>query len=214
MTNRYPVGSFILTRSRSRFGRAIRVLQSVIGDDSRYSHAAMVVNGGYVVEALSGGVVLSPLVKYVGRGGNVVVCDAPIRTAIVDAVAAGTIHPWEATDHEDTLRATVAAAARDLLGRRYGWADYLAIGLLHLMTVTDGQPRLFLGWLRSIVARRVADSGRLICSQTVDESYRAAGIHLFTGEYPERSSGDVTPGDLDRYRIAHLEGRPELALAS
>jgi hypothetical protein len=46
-------------------------------------------------------------------------------------------------------------------------------------------------WIR----HRVATSGRLICSQAVDELYRRVGVHLFDDGRP---SGDVTPGDLDR----------------
>jgi cell wall-associated NlpC family hydrolase len=43
------------------------------------------------------------------------------------------------------------------------------------------------------LTRYVADKGRLICSQLVDEAYRLGGIHLFNDGRP---SQDVTPGDL------------------
>jgi hypothetical protein len=196
---RYPVGAFLLTRSPSRVSRLITAALGLTGDGTRYSHAALVVDGGYVVEALPGGARLTPLIRYVGRGGNVAVCDAPVQTAIVDAVVAGQINPWEATDHEDTIRARVAAAGRALVGTPYSFLDYLSVALLHLGI----RP----AWLlRAVETRR-----HMICSQLVDTAYEAAGLHLFAdGRFP----GDVTPGDLDRYRIGHLEGRPELAVAA
>jgi hypothetical protein len=196
---RYPVGSFLLTRSTSRVSRLITAAEGLTGDGTRYSHAALVVDGGHVVEALPGGARLTPLIRYVGRGGNVVVCDAPIRVAVVDAVASGQIHPWEATDHEDTVRARVAAAGRALAGTPYSFLDYLSLFLLH----AGIRP----AWL----VRFVDNRRHMICSQLVDTAYEAAGLHLFTdGRFP----GDVTPGDLDRYRVGHLDGHPELADAA
>jgi hypothetical protein len=199
MTNRYPVGSFLLTRSTSRTSRLITAAQGLTGDGTRYSHAALVVDGGHVVEAMPGGARLSPLIKYVGRGGNVAVCDSPVRIAVVDAVATGQINPWEATDHEDTIRAQVAAAGRALVGTPYSFLDYLSVALLHF------------GIRPAWLLRYVQSSRHMICSQLVDTAYEAAGLHLFdNGRFP----GDVTPGDLDRYRTGHLEGRPELATAA
>jgi hypothetical protein len=196
---RYPVGSFLLTRSPSRVSRLITAAEGLTGDGTRYSHAALVVDGGHVVEALPDGARLTPLIRYVGRGGNVVVCDAPVRVAVVDAVASGQINPWEATDHEDTIRARVAAAGRALVGTPYSFLDYLSLFLLHLGV----RP----AWL----LRAVDNRRHMICSQLVDTAYEAAGLHLFAdGRFP----GDVTPGDLDRYRIGHLDGQPELATAA
>src|SRR4051794_28204282 len=205
---RYPVGSFLLTRSPSRVSRLITAAEGLTGDGTRYSHAALVPRlppaplrraRGPVVEPLPAGARLTPLIRYVGRGGNVVVCDAPVRVAVVDAVASGQIHPWEATDHEDTIRARVAAAGRALVGTPYSFLDYLSLFLLHLGV----RP----AWL----LRAVDNRRHMICSQLVDTAYEAAGLHLFAdGRFP----GDVTPGDLDRYRIGHLDGQPELATAA
>jgi hypothetical protein len=199
MTNRYPVGSFLLTRSTSRTSRLITAAQGLTGDGTRYSHAALVVDGGHVVEAMPGGARLSPLIKYIGRGGNVAVCDTPVRIAVVDAVATGQINPWEATDHEDTIRAQVAAAGRALVGTPYSFLDYISLALLHFGV----RP----AWL----LRYVKSSRHMICSQLVDTAFEAAGISLFADG---RFAGDVTPGDLDRYRVANLEGRPEVVLAA
>lgn len=197
-SNRYPVGSFLLTRSRTRVGRMIAAGQALVGDGTRYTHAALVVSDTEVVEALFGGAQLSPLAKYAGRL-DVTVCDSPIRVDVVDAVASGDVNPWHALAYEDTLRAEVAAAARSLVGTPYSFLDYASLALLHW----NARP----AWLLRFVASR----RHMICSQLVDTAYASTGLELFgDGRY----AGDVTPGDLDRYRIGHLEGRPELAVAA
>jgi cell wall-associated NlpC family hydrolase len=200
MTNPYPVGAFLLTRSTDTVGRAIAAGQALIGDGTRYTHAALVIDGQQVVEAAPDGARIVPLAKYAGRL-DVTVSDAPIRDAVTAATATGLIRPSRqaAQWHERRLRDRVDAAARALVGTPYSYLDYLSIALLHLGI----RP----AWLLRFVANR----RHLICSQLVDEAYRAAGVHLFTDD---RFSGDVTPGDLDRYRIGHLEGRPELATAA
>lgn len=196
---RYPVGAFLLTRSPSRTSRLITAALGLTGDGTRYSHAALVVDGGYVVEALPGGAKLTPLIRYVGRGGNVAVCDAPIRVDVVDAVAHREVSAADAGEYEDTLRAQVAAAGRALVGTPYSFLDYLSLALL----AWGIRPE----WLRRFVETR----RHMICSQLVDEAYRAAGLHLFADDRP---SGDVTPGDLDRYRVGMLDGSPALAVAA
>lgn len=200
MTNRYPVGSFLLTRSSTRTSRLITAAQGLVGDGSRYSHAALVLDHDTVVEATPHGARLVPLTKYANRL-DVTVSDAPIADAVEQAVTAGTIRnsrparQW----HERRLRDRVDAAGRALAGTPYSFLDYLSIALLHY------------GIRPAWLLRHVETSRHMICSQLVDTAYAAAGVHLFTDD---RFPGDVTPGDLDRYRQAHLEGRPELAIAS
>jgi uncharacterized protein YycO len=81
----------------------------------------------------------------------------------------------------DEQRDKIADAARSLVGRGYNWWDYFALILLRW------------GIRPKWVTKLVADKGRLICSQLVDEAYRKAGVHLFNdGRY----SQDVTPGAL------------------
>ncbi|MET9480966.1 hypothetical protein [Streptomyces sp. NPDC006638] len=76
--------------------------------------------------------------------------------------------------------------ARALVGTPYSYVDYLSLGLAHF--------RVRPSW----VTDYVADSGHMICSQLVDETYLRAGVHLFDdGRLP----GDVTPGDL--YTLLH-----------
>ncbi|MFZ5852295.1 MAG: hypothetical protein ACOYY2_13005 [Actinomycetota bacterium] len=78
-------------------------------------------------------------------------------------------------------RQAICSAALSFVGRGYSFANYVSLALLGL--------GLKPAWLR----RHVADSGRMICSQLVDEAYRLAGVHLFDDG---RAPGDVTPGDL------------------
>lgn len=65
----------------------------------------------------------------------------------------------------------------------YSFADYAALFVRRV------------GLCRGVLRKYVRTSGRMICSQLCDESYRRAGIHLFDdGRLPQ----DVTPGDLAR----------------
>lgn len=77
----------------------------------------------------------------------------------------------------------IALKAVSFEGTPYSFLDYLALASVRL--------RLFP--LSYLLRRRVRSTGHMICSQLVDESYRRAGVHLFTdGRLPQ----DVTPGDL------------------
>jgi len=87
---------------------------------------------------------------------------------------------WDLTDEQ---RAAIVREARPLVGTPYSWLDYLSLALLHFGI----RPK----WLR----RCVADTGHLICSQTIDLVYLRAGLHMFSDG---RLSMDVTPGDLVR----------------
>lgn len=78
-------------------------------------------------------------------------------------------------------RFAIVNAAAEMIGTPYSWLDYVAIAAerLHL---PSKRLRAFVG-----------TSGRLICSQLVDEAYRRAGVALFADG---RNPGSVTPGDL------------------
>jgi cell wall-associated NlpC family hydrolase len=78
-------------------------------------------------------------------------------------------------------RRDIVSAALSLKGTPYSFLDYLAIGEARILRTKH-------------LEHFVADSGHMICSQLVDESYRRAGIDLFPG----RLTGDVAPGDLAR----------------
>jgi cell wall-associated NlpC family hydrolase len=112
------------------------------------------------------------LIESMPRGARI----APLSTWPADRVAYGWMVPLT-----DDQRARVVAEARALEGTPYGFLDYVALGLARF----GARPR----WLR----RRVTSSGRMICSQLVDEAYRRAGVTLFPDG---RLAQDVTPGDL------------------
>jgi hypothetical protein len=89
-----------------------------------------------------------------------------------------TYSDWPLTDQQ---RDRIVDAALSLVGTPYSVLDYLSLTLVRL--------HLRPGW----VARYVANTGHMICSQLTDECYARAGVHLFAdGRIP----GDVTPGDL------------------
>lgn len=83
-------------------------------------------------------------------------------------------------------RFTIRGNAKGLVGTPYNWLDILAIGL--------AQRKLgrIVG-LKSWIARRLSNDGKLICSQLVDYCYQKAGIQLFKDGRP---CGMVSPGDL------------------
>lgn len=183
-------GSFGLSIIGGKVGGWVRTGMAMTGDASRWTHAFVVVDNHWVVEAMPGGAVMVPLGDRL-TDYDVVFCDEPIR-AQLERLAVFDPSPEGLVAAEATLRRTVCAQALALVGTPYSYADYPLLGLLALGI----KPR----WVRD----RVADSGHMICSQLVDEVYRRAGIHLFRDG---RSSMDVTPGDLDLYRVRALEAR-------
>lgn len=79
-------------------------------------------------------------------------------------------------------RTRIAQLGRELVGTPYSFLDYYALGAQQ-WRLPGGQ------WARD----RVADSGRMICSQLCDDRLTQVGYHLFDdGRLPH----DVTPGDL------------------
>lgn len=90
---------------------------------------------------------------------------------------------WARLSLSDAQRAVLSPATIALVGTPYSILDYVSIALLHL------------GLPRAIVARRVTDSGHMICSQLVDHVLCRVGVQLFAdGRLPQ----DVTPGALFR----------------
>lgn len=193
-----PPGSFGLAVIRGNAGPLIAVGEALLGSGSRYEHAFVVLDNGEVLEAEPGGAVISPLQRYVDRsgvGGDVVFCDAPVRKWMADAEARGYfLSDWGPT--EAALRQRIVTSARKLgptkdhPGIGYSFLDYLSLALAH-WHIRPG-----------FVKRYIASNRHAICSQLVDLVMQRAGIQLYNdGRLP----GDVTPGDLDRYRIDALE---------
>lgn len=88
---------------------------------------------------------------------------------------------FSSMDLTDLQRTHIVRHARTCLGVRYGFSDYLALALAHI------------GITPKRLKNYIANNGRMICSQLVDDVYARAGVHLFDdGRLPQ----DVTPGDL------------------
>jgi len=97
---------------------------------------------------------------------------------------------WPLTNQQ---RDQIVETALSLVGTPYSILDYLSLVLVRL--------HIRPGW----VARYVANTGHMICSQLVDNCYQRTGVHLFDdGRLP----GDVTPGDLSTvlYAARKMEG--------
>jgi hypothetical protein len=172
----YPPGAFFVTQIGGRTGWWVALGQAIAGRPSRWTHAGIIGYNGQTFEAAPGGV-------HYGTVDNLahkphMVSDAPVGDMVNP-------HLDEPTGYEKSLRRLVVKHAEELLGTPYSFFDYVALAGLHLA------PRSrFTKWAR----KRVQGSKHYICSALVDETYRRAGIHLFTdGRYP----GDVMPADLD-----------------
>lgn len=173
----YPVGAFFCVKVDGPAGFGIGVGQALAGQPSEYEHAGMIVRAdGTTVEAEPGGARYGNVADYGRR--PMLVCDGPILD----------LPP----DQQPAARARVAAAAIGFLGRKYSFADYLAIAGVHLTADLPKPLRWLLAPATALLRRYVAWTGRLICSQLCDAAFEAAGIHLFTGKLP----GDVMPSDL------------------
>jgi hypothetical protein len=88
---------------------------------------------------------------------------------------------------------TAAHTALEMVGTRYGFAQYAALAALTLTGATHADAR---GALARYVNRRHTSTGlpvQVICSQLADEALRAAGVALFTDGRPPQY---VTPGAL------------------
>jgi hypothetical protein len=182
-------GSFGLSRIGGLLGKLIAAGQAFSGDGSRFTHAFVVLDHGEVIEAMPGGARIVPIADRL-KHDEVVFCDAPVQGYLAAS-------RWQDERNqrviEKAVRWDIVRHARALEGTGYGYLQYLALGLVAL----GFQPK----WLE----RYIADTGRMVCSQLVDEVYRRAGIHLFVDETPERLPQQVTPGDLDDYRVRALQ---------
>lgn len=185
-----PPGSFGLSRIGGLTGKLIAAGQAFSGDGSRFTHAFVVLDDQWVIEAMPGGARLAPLADRLNHA-EVVFSDKPIQDYLERWKAGFEAETPDPTDREklydwveESKRQDVVWNARRLEGTGYGYLQYLALGLVAL------------GFSPKWLERYVASKGRMICSQMVDEVYRRVGIQLFDdGRLPQQ----VTPGDLARY---------------
>lgn len=117
---------------------------------------------------------------YVGNGEIIEAEPGGARRALLSHALQGRKRAaYSDYDLTASQRSNIVRAAVSLIGTPYSFLDYLAIAEARI--VRTGALEEF-----------VSDTGHMICSQLVDETYRRAGIELFPG----RLSGDVAPGDL------------------
>lgn len=174
-------GDIILLQIKGFVGLAVRVMQWINRDTSKWTHAAMVLDDDTVFEAQPGGAVITPLSKYADRPAvRVAFYQEPVRLA-GEAIT----YRLKALDDvmRDDIRVAMVKQARRMAGLGYNWTTYFYLAAYRLGIRPN--------WLKV----RVQDDERVICSQAVDLIYDDNTIHLFADK---RMPYDVTPGDLAR----------------
>lgn len=116
-------GDFLLTVISGTTGFWVRLAQAVIGDTTKYNHAALVIDSdGTLIEAMPGGARLGHLDSYRGQ-------DVYYHRAYYLSVE----ERWK-----------IADLGRQAEGVPYSFADYLALGLTYFGTTPE--------WLRKYVS--------------------------------------------------------------
>jgi hypothetical protein len=188
-------------------GRLISAMQAFVRGGDFWTHAGLILDGGWYIQAQPGGAKLYPVADLFD-GRPLLVSDAPVQEALQRSLRLLSIpgHPTTSciacSTDETVLRARVAHEARALEGADYSFLDYPTLGLAEwARTHPHSRPLARLSsWLRAYIN----DHGHLICSALVDRAYANAGVHLFNNRMP----GDVTPEDLAVY--AYANGRRPL----
>jgi uncharacterized protein YycO len=166
-TDRYipQPGDIGLTKIKGSVGWLIDLGQFIIRDESRYSHAFVVLDDETVLEAMPGGAIITPLENYSGynKDGN------PVAVYLQLPLT-------------QEQRYAIVSEARPLVGIPYSFLDYFALAAERFGLKTK--------WIKNYVA----DTGHMICSQLADEVYKRAGIQLFRdGRLPQDvTPGDLT----------------------
>jgi hypothetical protein len=160
-------GDFFVTATKGRLIDRIAARAIQWGTDSPVNHAGVYTGDGTIVEAV-GKVQYGSISEYP---------DAIWSTGRLPGRLVPTL----------AQRRLIVNEAHRLIDTPYSWLDIIAIGL--------AQKRL--GALvnsNTWWARRICGDGHLICSQLVDRTWLAGGIHLFAdGRLP----GLVSPADLN-----------------
>lgn len=181
-------GSFGLSQISGPVGWLVWLGQLLAGDASRWTHAWLILDDGQIIEGQPGGAKIERLAdRYAHR--EIVFTDKPVQDAVErwkagQAALGNVITVRELIQYEESLRARIVATGQQYENTSYGWLNYLYIGLKRL--------GLEAAWLR----KKITDDRSQICSQLIDTVYMEVDIHLFDDG---RWSGEVTPGDLDRY---------------
>lgn len=114
-------GDFLLVQTHHFVSRLIRLGQRGYGREfARWNHVALYVGDGKIVEALTSGVVLSPLSKYPS---------SDVLAVEVKPLDAGTVTTASALSAAGVMRSNAVAFARSCVGEHYGWATIAAIAV-------------------------------------------------------------------------------------
>ena len=206
-------GMMFLQHIEGFTGRAISAMQGFIRGGSYWTHAGLIVDGGWYIQGQPPGARLYRVEHLFTNGRPLLVSDAPVQFALAQARGRQR-HDSElcsfCQQDELELRSAIAYQGRLLRGSDYSFLDYPALGLAEW---AHGHPhnqllnRVSLG-LRTYIN----DHGHLICSALVDRALQnvrcllaPSGIQLFDDR---RMPGDVTPEDLAEF--AYMGGRKPL----
>lgn len=118
-------GQFGLSKISGFIGVVVNILQAIVGDGSKYTHAYIVV-GDQVIEAMPGGARITPLSYYL--------TGARATTTVISNL-----------DLSLSERLDIADIAVSLVGTPYSFLDYAALALRHW----GFQPRWLLRYLAS-----------------------------------------------------------------
>lgn len=115
-------GDFLLIRTNHFVSKLIRFGQRDYGPEAQvWNHVALIVGDDQIVEALTGGVVLSPRSKYLASDTRLVV-------SLIHGASPGLPMVVETQSGVD-MRANAVAFARSCVGESYGWATIAAIAV-------------------------------------------------------------------------------------
>jgi uncharacterized protein YycO len=108
-------GDILMVRTNHFVSRLIRFGQRGYGKPaSEFNHCGVCIGNFEIVEALTGGVVRSPISKYPTSDVRVL---SPLKSSL------------RPTAYDELLRANAASFAQRRVGDRYGWATILCIAL-------------------------------------------------------------------------------------
>lgn len=176
-TNDPGLGWIGLVKMKGHVGRVIRAAQWLNGDGYEdYQHAFTNVGGGWIIEAMPGGALLSPLSRYADQKILWLKCPREYGEAVADA--ARSFGPQYGDDGK-LLRKGVP----------YSFADYAALALHRFKIPTP------------LLKRYIERSKSMICSQLCDRAAELGGWKIFSDG---RWHGDVTPGDLTRVAFRQM----------
>lgn len=192
-----PAGAFFLRNIHGWTGRSITAMQGFVRGGSFWTHAGLILDGGWYIQGQPRGAKLYPIARLFD-GQPLLVSDAPVQALLASRPEAPAT-----TALPGLVRSCVVREGRALDGADYSYLDYPVLGLAEWARLHPHSH--LLNSLAVGLRHYVNSSGHLICSALVDRAFLNSGIHLFDDG---RMPGDVTPEDLAEY--AYADGRRPL----